>query len=198
MELTYSIVCGRGVRLFDGGIHGSYAVVSGAIVDALSDAGIDAEFSPADRAKRGPRGGSCFSAATRYEVLVDGKKLAGSAQRRFNDVFLLQGTVLFDVDAPLNEAVFGRGAAGNMAWINALSPLSEAAFRELLIARLEVALNARFFKTGLSAEETRLKQGLVTSRYSSDEWNLHGRSDDKPAQTNGPRTIQGPARGVEA
>jgi len=45
-----------------------------------------------------PRFPSCFASADHREIVIEGKKLVGSAQRRLSGAFLQQGTLLIDLD----------------------------------------------------------------------------------------------------
>lgn len=70
-----------------------FALVHGVLARALQRLGFAAELAPAARAAT-LRDGACFDAAVGGEVLVDGAKVAGSAQRLAAGVLLQQGTVL--------------------------------------------------------------------------------------------------------
>ena len=122
-ELTYSVVCGRDSALFGAGIGGAYEAISSALVSALRSIGVDAGFSKSAAKWAGKRSEACFSASARYEVTVGGRKLVGSAQRRFKDGFLQHGSILISIDADLTEAVFGEAAASRM--LSAVASLSE-------------------------------------------------------------------------
>jgi lipoate-protein ligase A len=77
-EITYSLIAPA--SLFPKNIIKSYEVICGWIVDGLKTLGIDAIFSPVN------------------DVLVEGKKISGSAQTRRGGILLQHGTVLFDTD----------------------------------------------------------------------------------------------------
>jgi len=53
---------------------------------------------------------SCFSSPSWYEIVVHGKKIVGSAQRRVTGAFLQHGSVLIGHD-PLLEAEIIPGSA---------------------------------------------------------------------------------------
>jgi lipoyl(octanoyl) transferase len=81
-------------------LRSTYEVVSRYLVEALQKCGIDAELE-----KRNVSGGThardaislpCFSSNSRSELLLKGKKLVGSAQRRSNTAFLQHGSLLLN------------------------------------------------------------------------------------------------------
>lgn len=100
-ELTYSIVMPSGGR----GIMEVYRIISEALVAGLQyiAPGISIAKSQPDFQKLYTEPGSipCFSSSARYEIEYNGKKLVGSAQRRFsqtaeneNDIVLQHGSIL--------------------------------------------------------------------------------------------------------
>jgi lipoate-protein ligase A len=172
MELTYSVVAGHAHAVFSGGITGAYAIISKIIVAALKDLGIDARFSPMHGGAKGHRSGACFHSPSRYEILVEGKKLVGSSQRRYKDIFLQHGSILFDVDTGLNARIFEDALLDKMVWIKALKAVELEDFREVLTRRMAEGLNASFDVLGLTASERYVKENLVANKYSEDSWNL--------------------------
>lgn len=98
-ELTYSVVMAADGR----GITEIYSMISKALVSGLSALcpAVSYESSQPNFASLYKRQESipCFSASARYEVQVDGKKLVGSAQRRFTstdgpEIVLQHGSIL--------------------------------------------------------------------------------------------------------
>ena len=180
MELTYSVVAGRANGVFSGGITSAYAMISKAIIAALGDVGIDASFSPAERALHGYRSSACFHSSSRYEILAGGRKLVGSSQRRYRDTFLQHGSILYDVDAGLNARVFEGELLDRITWIKALKEVELEDFREALVGRMAGSLGASFSVGGLTPSECRLKNELVANKYSDEGWNLYrGRANLK-------------------
>ena len=55
---------------------------------------------------------SCFSSPSWYEILVNGRKIVGSAQRRMRGAFLQHGSILIGYD-PRLEAEVIPGGCGN-------------------------------------------------------------------------------------
>jgi len=92
-EITYSIFIPSGYYPSNLSIMESYKLISECLVKGIRRLGIKAEIAPAIRGNL--KNPSCFSSHARYEVVFDGKKLIGSAQRRLKDgSFLQQGSFL--------------------------------------------------------------------------------------------------------
>lgn len=93
-ELTYSVIFPWGHPITQMTIMESYERISQALVAGLHNLGIQAEFGRGERnLYKNP---SCFASTSRYEVLVNGKKIIGSAQRRTKKGLVQQGTILID------------------------------------------------------------------------------------------------------
>lgn len=98
-ELTYCVTMySRGKNIAD-----SYCEISRALLSGLHRIGADVEYAPAHpnlpRFYQSRNAIPCFASSTRYEIQYRGKKLVGSAQRRFTlpgggEVILQHGSVL--------------------------------------------------------------------------------------------------------
>ncbi len=107
-ELTYSIVSRNDNSLFPSDILGTYKIIAGGLLAGLKNLGIRAEMvSRSSRyaalIRKGTKDPSCFSSPSWYEILVKGKKIVGSAQRRVGGAILQHGSILVDYD-PFFEA----------------------------------------------------------------------------------------------
>ncbi len=91
----------------------------------------------------------CFQNPTRYDVLLAGRKVAGSAQRRTRDGLLHQGSLHFGGPLPVPRAVLA----------------------EALGAAFVATLNLSLEPWTPSAEVSVLAEQLVAERYRSDAWN---------------------------
>jgi len=160
-EVTYSVTGLMDSPLFSGGIMAAYSVISRCIIAALKDAGVDAAYSRGSSG--GDRSEACFHAPSRYEVLIEGRKLVGSAQRRLKRAFIQHGSILMGTDDELNERVFGRSISGKMAGISEFSPVSAGRFRELLVDRFTQGLGVSFKISGLTCEERKASEALARS-----------------------------------
>ena len=96
-ELTYAVAALAG----DGSLREAYERVTALLLDALHRLGVPAtQAEPAGRAPA-PTLAPCFELPTRDELVVDGRKLVGSAQWREDGAFLQHGSILVDDDQGL-------------------------------------------------------------------------------------------------
>ena len=118
-ELTYSIVSRTDDPLFPGTVLGAYKVIAEGLLAGLRNLGIPAEIVSrggryAERVNKNAKEAACFSSPSWYEILVDGRKIVGSAQRRVSGAFLQHGSILMDYDPHLESEVIPGGCAGDV------------------------------------------------------------------------------------
>jgi lipoyl(octanoyl) transferase len=92
-ELTYSVIAPPEEPRMQGTILESYSRLARALVTAVRSLGLPVEMeehAPPVSATKGP---VCFEVPSAYEIVVDGKKLIGSAQSRKREGVLQHGTL---------------------------------------------------------------------------------------------------------
>lgn len=93
-EVTYSLCLPLDHPLASGDIVESYRRLSAGLLRALDLLGLPATANPAHDDPLGePAGPVCFAQPSHYEILVDRRKLVGSAQLRRKGVMLQHGTI---------------------------------------------------------------------------------------------------------
>ncbi|SFS59518.1 lipoate--protein ligase family protein [Marininema halotolerans] len=189
-ELTYSVILSEDYPGMPTSVTDSYRVISTGLLKGFLNLGLQGEMVPLDteeeQAKYQSLGSAaCFDSPSNYELVVEGRKIAGSAQTRQRGVILQHGSILLDMDVDrlfellrfpsveAKEKIKGNFVTKAVA-INQLraQPVSfeEAtnAFRKGFAAGLEVEL----VPGELTAYEKELAEELVHTRYASDAWNL--------------------------
>ena len=100
-DLTYSVVIPAGDPTFDKSSNALYEKIHRALAEALNGMGRLAHMVESARcaesrklsAQRGVPTGSCFANPVRADVMMDGRKIAGAAQRRTRRGLLQQGSI---------------------------------------------------------------------------------------------------------
>ena len=171
-ELTYSVVVP--LRAL-GGLREAYRRINEGLSDGLRRLGVDARCadgrSGAAKAAAGPGAGPCFFEAASGEVVVDGCKLAGSAQARMGGALLQHGSILLAAD---QSALLGGGSNGRAARFVTLEDLLETrpSWRSMIDALaqgLEGRLGGAWSRGAWSERELALAATLE-ERYRSPEW----------------------------
>jgi len=94
-EVTYAIVAGTDDARFGADLAACHATIGRCLAAGLAGLGIHASLSrPALDPQRALLRQPCFVSPGRAELLVDGRKLLGSAQRRTATAFLQHGSLL--------------------------------------------------------------------------------------------------------
>jgi lipoyl(octanoyl) transferase len=96
-ETAYSVIGTFDDPQFGGNLHDTYRAIGAVLIEALRTCGAEVDWSrgnPAPGEVRGVSSSPCFLSASRFEITCRGRKMVGSAQRRFRKVFLQHGSIL--------------------------------------------------------------------------------------------------------
>ena len=107
-ELTYSFSANTDRGPFSDGLLDSYRRIGIAFSIAFRKIGVKAE--PKKEREKGrvlSRSPLCFQSSSFGEILADNKKLVGSAQKRWNDGLLQQGSIPYLSHEEKLEGIFG-------------------------------------------------------------------------------------------
>ena len=146
-EVTYAVAAP--VAAF-GSLKESYVAIHERLAAALRTLGVDATLAtgrPAVRPSDGPT--SCFAAPVGGEVLVDGKKVVGSAQVRRGSAFLQHGSILLAGSQDPVNAVSRQPSAANGS-----TTLSAALGRPVGFEEVAEAIAADWFTLDLAPPAT--------------------------------------------
>ncbi len=151
-DFTYTVVIPAGHWLTSLDPTRSYDWINRAILAGLADCGLESSL----KSKEGNipesvdrRTMVCFKNPTRYDILMNQRKVAGSAQRRKRTGILHQGSIHFGGPLPVRRS--------------ALSEALQEGFRKVLNACLQSFSPAQ--------ELIAMGDELVNKRYARDEWN---------------------------
>jgi lipoate-protein ligase A len=180
-ELTYSIVCAPHHIPVADSIKETYRLLTGFLLRFYRDLGLKADFavdSVAGGGGLGERTPFCFAGRESFDILVEGRKIGGNAQRRLKNVIFQHGSVPL-IDALLDGVVFLRDRpSGLKERVTCLAAEGVAIDPEILVKYVEEAFcshfNAEFVKNpcGGAIEET--ARELLREKYLNDQWNLKG------------------------
>lgn len=181
-ELTYSLV----VEEDDlGNILESYKTISKGIITGLKKLGLKADLKPLSGKKKAPKGFSaaCFDAPSWYEVVVNKKKLVGSAQVRKKGIILQHGSipVNIDVDKLFNALKTDDNQLERIKkiFLQKATTINQATetrieiqiLKEALVSGWEKNFNIKLVSGVLTKEEIKIIQQLINEKYGSEEWN---------------------------
>ncbi|MDM7274600.1 MAG: biotin/lipoate A/B protein ligase family protein [Thermoprotei archaeon] len=183
-EVTYSVVLSSGHELYALDVSSSAARIAWGVALAARRLGLEAGVRGL-----GEPGSSnyCYVNPGSSDVLVGGRKVSGSAQRRSWGALLQHGTLLLSYDPVVFTSVINVGGPEIVRAGDVVSGLRDligdiplSSIIEALIEGFMEALGYRdTFKSSLSAEELSLALELYKVKYSRDEWNIWGAVEEK-------------------
>ena len=186
-ELTYSVIVPESHPNMPTTVTEAYKVISQGLLEGFKNLGFETYFavprSKEEREKlKQPRSSVCFDAPSWYELVVEGRKIAGSAQTRQKGVILQHGSILQDID--INELfdmfIFKNNrlkAKMKEAFVEKAVAINDISDTHITIEEMKVAFE-KGFKTGLNIELKPLQLNdlqhkeikELEHKYRSDEW----------------------------
>jgi lipoate-protein ligase A len=184
-EITYSLVCAPSHIPPAVSIRESFRVLTSFLIRFYDKIGLDARYAvdhfPAGT-KLGERTGFCFAGKENYDIVIDGKKIGGNAQRRLKDVIFQHGSIPVMNHAALGAGFMREPPAGIEETAGALYDLGVS----LDFPALKVLLLEAFMETHANVlEEEALNAGERTTaaslalKHASAAWVWEGAENGK-------------------
>ncbi|WP_277587460.1 lipoate--protein ligase family protein [Psychrobacillus antarcticus] len=189
-ELTYSVIVTESYPSMPATVTEAYRVISEGLLLGFQNLGLDAYFSVPNtdeqrESLKKPKSAVCFDAPSWYELVVEGKKVAGSAQTRQKGVILQHGAILLDLDEDklIQTFKFSSDSVKNRVK-NSLSqkavsinkiiskPITMEKCKTAFKKGFADALDIELVEYKLTQEQLDYVKELETTRYANDEWNF--------------------------
>lgn len=187
-ELTYSVIVSEEHPNMPMTVTEAYRVISEGVLRGFQNLGLDAYFAvpktdSEKAALKEPRSSVCFDAPSWYELVVEGRKVAGSAQTRQKGVILQHGSILIDLDDEKLFSMFNFPNDRVKARMMKSFKDKAVAIHDLTSRRIDIAEAKEAFKNGfaegldielklyaLSEQQLAEIEQLAKTKYESDEW----------------------------
>jgi len=182
-ELTYSVTAPPDEPRVQGSVLESYHRLARALVGAVRGLGLPVEMEKNTPASGDARGPVCFEVPSAYEIVVDGKKLIGSAQARKKEGVLQHGTfplhgdlaritqVLVFSDEPAREAaaekLLSRATTAESVCGHTIAWHTAA---QAFVNAFETELDLKFERAGLTDIEKKRAGELIETKYGHSTW----------------------------
>ncbi|WP_194844068.1 lipoate--protein ligase family protein [Candidatus Clavichlamydia salmonicola] len=92
-DFAFSVLVPSGSTSFSENILDNYAFVNQAVIKALEGLGIVGDLMPEENNGKEITASFCMATPTKYDVMSEGKKIGGAAQRKTKQGFLHQGVI---------------------------------------------------------------------------------------------------------
>lgn len=189
-ELTYSVIVSESHPMMPTSINESYRVLSMGLLEGFRELGFQANMvslADEDEKKKYESMGSaaCFDSPSWYELVVEGRKVVGSAQVRQQHTILQHGSILLDMDVDLLFSVlrfsserirdhfkkmFVEKAVSIKDFSGTTVTFEQAA--AAFAKGFEKGLGVKLEPSGLTPEEQAKVAELVQEKYGADSWNF--------------------------
>ncbi len=193
-DLTYALAANSRRHGFPPDILGTYRRIGRCLRRGLAELGIHADMVEEGRPRENVAlTASCFALPSRYELLVKGRKICGSAQIRSQGSFLQQGSLLTGFDphrtcalmfpirsdggdriARLRESVTSLG--DHLEPVPNIETLCRA-----MRKGFETELDIHLEEDRLTRDEADIKDRLLEQKYGSADWTLNGVQTSPPS-----------------
>ena len=189
-ELTYSIIVSENYPDMPETVTEAYRVLSEGLLLGFRKLGLDAYFSVPETQEsladlKKPKSAVCFDAPSWYELVVEGKKVAGSAQTRQKGVILQHGAILLELDEDLLLSLFRFATPEAEEKMRLKLPEKAVAMNRLASTPFTIEQCVKAFSDGfeealdidlvpyeLTAGQLHYVKRLEQSKYLTDEWNF--------------------------
>jgi lipoate-protein ligase A len=183
-ELTYSMVCAPAHVPPAGSIKESFRHLTAFLLGFYRSLGLNAGYA-VDRLPQGTRLGTrtplCFAGHEAFDILINGKKIGGNAQRRTRLAIFQHGSIPLESTLAEGRELFRVFPPGVLDSTTSLADqgvtLPPATLAELLVASFQETLGIDLVRDTLSGAETDLVAQLQRGKYGGASWNLKGESD---------------------
>lgn len=182
-ELTYSIVCSPQQIPPTTSIKDSFRVLTSFLLDFYSRLGLSAGYAMdivQQEQRLGQRTAYCFAGKESYDILINGRKIGGNAQRRLKQAIFQHGSVPLRDHLADGLACLAVKPAGVSDAVTCLEGEGLVCNREELAALLADSFCSRMGgllqPDTLTQAEKQTAADLADRKYSACAWNIKGES----------------------
>ncbi len=174
-ELTYSIASSDDIFMSSTSIREVYNLLAKALLRGLQNLNLSAEIINKDPKGLVKTDMPCFSYPTRDEIVIKGKKIIGSAQKRSKFAFLQHGSIPVKDRRELYSELTGVDKdvlVNSMTTIELESKdITLKKVKEAFIKGFKDEFKIEFKEYPFSKEDINKINNLIDNKYSSPSWN---------------------------
>lgn len=163
-DLTYSFSAKK-EGIFRGSLFKTYEILSNIFAQAFKRTGLSVEIKKEKRVIN--RSSLCFARSSFGEISFRGQKIVGSAQKRWIDGFLQQGTIPINVNREIQKKIFVclPEEVKNIYGIKELYPDFDSELFKYNLKQTLKDFGFEVLQQGLEPEELALAQELLEKKY---------------------------------
>jgi len=180
-DLSYSLILPRST-VCEKSIKECYRYLCGFLINLYTKLGLNAQFAN-DTNIEFKRSDICLAGNESYDIIVEGKKMGGNAQRHSKNVLFQHGSIPISFDVEQIEPFFLKNSGlKNAATLKKFGKtITHEELSKVLVESFCETFNVDTVHEPLSPNEKQKAEELFTHKYSKEEWNIHANQTD--AQT---------------
>lgn len=181
-EVTYSVIAPFNTNLFGNSVLDCYRVISEILQKTLMQFGLPAQLVPGKlRDAQQSIKAVCFSTPSQYELVINGRKVAGSAQKRHGQVFMQHGSIPIEMNLELlgralksDASISGVDSLNSVGWLNlwADNPLTVTDVELALADQFSRNLQLEWIHSEPTCSEWHDAVQMIAERFGQAEWNM--------------------------
>ena len=189
-EVTYAVISPEQNETFPGGVAQNYHVIAEVLQATFNEFGLQTKISSGRKERAltdGVQRSSCFTAPALSELVLNGQKMTGSAQKRLSTAFLQHGSIPIIIDPEQLYLALNTGdktdlkrrvarLADRFGWMNRWldQPVSIDEVEQCLIRQFAKIVSVNFLVDEPTEAETADAKRLLKAKYANPEWVLRG------------------------
>lgn len=175
-DLSYTIIIPR-TFLEDKSVKESYFYLCLFLMNLYKELGLNREFAYESGLQSG-RSNICLAGCEDYDIVIDGKKMGGNAQRYSKNVLFQHGSIPISIDKIVFESLFlQESGLKNAATLQELGVfVSYEMLSKMVIESFCKTFEADIEIDTLSANEEQSAKELMQNKYTQKGWNIYAKN----------------------
>ncbi|MEA3491587.1 MAG: lipoate--protein ligase family protein [Campylobacterota bacterium] len=176
-DVSYSLILDRD-SLDHLGVKESYRYFCKFLIDLYKKLGIEADFAYNLRVES-PKSNICMASNEPYDIIIEGQKIGGNAQRYTREALFQHGTIPISLDEVLFGDIFLEESGLREA--TALDRIGEGIMvgelTLLVVDAFSQSFGVNIINDTLDPSEQQSADKLLREKYSQDRWNIDAQQD---------------------
>ena len=176
-DLSYSLILSR-ETLKDISVKESYSFLCKFLIEIYTKLGLNAEFAY-DLNLEGSKSDICMVSNEPYDIIIDGKKMGGNAQRYTSKTLFQHGSIPINIDTSTFKDVFLEESGLNtVATLDRIGiDIMHKQLAKLLAESFKESFEVELESDTLSLCEQKSTDKLLKHKYSQKRWNIDAKHD---------------------
>jgi len=173
-DLSYTLVLSRHF-VKERGVRESYRELCAFLIRLYHGFGLEVSFAY-DLQVAPSHAAACLAGTEAYDIMIDGRKIGGNAQRYTHRALLQHGSIPLCIDRRYFETFFREPSGLNEAATLEEAGVGMRELQENLLESFGASFDTSFQSDGLSDEEFALAQKLYREKYAKESWSVDAKS----------------------